>query len=948
MVRTVCLDKDWKFITERDAGEFVSFGMRKCGAATGPAAAFYHEGLMRSVDLPHDWAVELPPDLGANTGRGGRAVSRYMPLYVSSDGDNHLEVASVGWYRKHFAVEGAEGKRIFLELEGVYRDYTLFVNGIYVDRHTSGYTPAWFDITDQVHPSGDNVVAVRVDASQPEGWWYEGAGIYRHVRLHIRDSVYIPEATTFVKADVSGRVEIASALRNASFEEGREACVVCTVRDADGRVMDEKRVELTVPPHGDALFGLTLSVPDPRLWDVKDPYLYAVSLRLGEGEADEVIPFGFRHVSYDPDRGMFLNGRPIKIRGACVHQDFGGFGIALPEGIARYKIGLLREMGMNAYRSTHHPASEDILRACDEMGMLVLDEVRLFGSSPEALRQLETMVRTHRNHPCIFMWSLGNEEIENDIQSSDFGERMVRTAYRHLRMLDDTRAVTYGANNGCSDRGANAAVDVRGFNYVRNLERLHKDSEGRHLPGYHLDRYHREHPEAVLLGTEECSHFLSRDAGRDDYARGETVATGENTTPGGSTPEGWVRLYESRDFLLGGFIWTGIDYYGEPCPYTDRNLVSSFGAIDLVGLPKNAYHYYRSCWLEEPVLEIMPHWDFEQGQTVRVGVYTNCEQVTLYQNGRKVETRTLGRFDSALFSLTFEPGYLEAEGVRNGTVYRARVETPAEPARLALSARKEGDVVICDVALTDGAGRVCRRADREVSFAIAGGEILGVGNGDPASLEPDKFLPEEELRPLTELYVTEGGVRRPYAIPPVGDRTGVAKFPVIDSVFKAVREEPRHPLYEDEHRLLWQFTTPGEEEREAVFEAEITGAEGYTFLQFERLCGRFEVWLDGEPIGRSLPESFSQSTTLYRSAPYRFPCRLKEGKGKLTVRMSGLNTAPMGIYGGVYLGKPVAPTWRRSTYYGKLRVFVQRDGVHGAPLTLTASAEGVESATLTL
>ena len=237
----------WKFILEKDCGVFPAFGFRKCGGATGPAALRYHDGLMREVDIPHDWGMELTPDLSANTGRGARPISPYLPLNLSPDGSSHIEAASVGWYRKHFSLAGIPSdKRIFLEFEGVFRDYTLFVNGIYIDRHTSGYTPAFFDITDQVNFEGDNVVALRVDASQPEGWWYEGAGIYRPVHLHIQNQVYIPHHTTFITPSANGEVQVSTALYNASDVE-KIATLSCVLRDKEGKEVASSQKEVSIP-----------------------------------------------------------------------------------------------------------------------------------------------------------------------------------------------------------------------------------------------------------------------------------------------------------------------------------------------------------------------------------------------------------------------------------------------------------------------------------------------------------------------------------------------------------------------------------------------------------------------------------------------------------------------------------------------------------------------------
>lgn len=939
----------WKFILEKEWDGFASFGFRKCGGATGPAGLRYHEGLMREVSVPHDWGMELTPSRAANTGRGGRPTSPYMPITSSPSGQHEVETFSVGWYRKHFTLDGVpENKRVFLEFEGVFRDYTLFINGIYMARHESGYTPAVFDITDQVNFAGDNVIAVRVDASQPEGWWYEGAGIYRPVHLFVKDQVYIPQYTTFVESDVSGGVKVSTTIANAMPEAEQTVSFLCHIKDMAGEVVAKAETSLTLSPLSKTPATLSLNIPSPCLWDVEHPYLYVAELTvLGQGFAEkETISFGFRSVSFDADHGFFLNGKPLKIRGACVHQDFGGFGVAVPKDMATYKIKLLKEMGMNAYRASHHPASKDILEACDRLGMLVMDEVRLFGSSPEALKQMESMVLAHRNHPSIFMWSLGNEEFVNYVQSSEMGEKMARTAYHALRALDSTRPITYGANNGSVDTGISAAVDVRGFNYIRNLERLTHDKNFKHLPGYNADRYHAEHPQTPMLGTEEGSHFFARDTGFDQYERGLLASIGDNTAMGGSTPEGWVKYYEEREYLAGGFLWTGIDYYGEPAPFTDNNLSSSFGALDLVGIPKNTYHYYRSCWLDTPVLEIMPHWDFAVGDVVKVGVYTNCEHITLYLNGNVVGEKDLQRFDSAIFTLPFTPGRLEVVGMRDGVTYTTHIDTPKAPHSLSLSAQREGEISIVDVTIVDEQGNICRRADRDISFALAGeGEIIGVGNGNPASLEADKFLCETVLCPLTDITITQNGQTLPYLPPSPDDTSAVLKGAGVDSIFKCpVHEEPTPP-YRDAYRLKWQFSTPGEQALHATYEADVEGGE-WDFVECARLCGNFEITLNGEVIGQSFPEGFYFNTTTQQNTPYRFPATFREGKNHLSIKMWGLNTAQFGLFGGLFVGKTIKPTWHRSAFFGRARVFIRH--LSDAPVTLTAKAYGIADATITM
>ena len=944
------LSSQWKFILEKDCDCFPSFGFRKCGGATGPAGLRYHEGLMREVDLPHDWGIELTPNTAANTGRGGRPTSPYLPLNLSPDGKHKEEVYSVGWYRKHFTLDGvAKNKRIFLEFEGVFRDYVLFVNGIYMARHESGYTPAVFDITDQVDFEGDNVIALRVDASQPEGWWYEGAGIYRPVHLIIKDQVYIPHYTTFVESDTEGEVKVTTAFENALPDQTPTILAECRIKDHEGNVVAQSQKTVTLPTLGKVACDFPLKIPSPKLWEIESPYLYVAEIEILEGGfcEKEEIRFGLRAFYFDADKGFFLNGKSLKLRGACIHQDFGGFGVALPKDIATYKIKLLKEMGMNAYRASHHPASKDILEACDRLGMLVIDEVRLFGSSPEALKQMETMVLSHRNHPSIFMWSLGNEEFVNYVQSSDAGEKMARTAYHRLRALDSTRPITYGANNGSVATGINAAVDVRGFNYVRNLERLTHDRDFKHLPGYNADRYHSEHPQTPMLGTEEGSHFHARDVGFDQYDLGLLASVGDNTAMGGSTPEGWVKYYEEREFLAGGFLWTGIDYYGESVPFTDRNVSASFGALDLVGIPKNTYHYYRSCWLDQPILEILPHWDFAEDDTVKIAVYSNCEEITLYLNGKTVGKKTLEKFDSAVFSLPFTPGRLEAVGIRQGMEYRTHIDTPSTPKTISLSARTEGEIAIVDVFITDGQGNICRKCDQMISFALEGeGEILGVGNGNPASLEADKCFGETVLSPLTQITVTQDGETKPFTPPATDDKSAVLVEESVDSVFKGTVFEDALPPYRDNHRLKWQFSTPGEKQLSATYEAQIEDATEWQFLEFTRLCGNFEISLNGEIIGRSFPEGFYFNTTMQQTTPYRFPCHFQAGANRLSIKMWGKNTEQFGLFGGISLGKHTKPEWQRNTFFGRARVFIKLP--QSGNLTLRAQAQGFSAATLTL
>lgn len=307
----------------------------------------------------------------------------------------------------------------------------------------------------------------------------------------------------------------------------------------------------------------------------------------------------------------------------CVHQDFAGVGVALPDRITQYKIEKLKEMGVNAYRSSHHPPSPALLDACDRLGMLVMDEHRQTSSTPEGLRQLTALVKRDRNHPCVILWSIGNEE--HQIQSNEFGERAAKTMIRTIRQLDDTRAVTYGGNNGADFEGINGVVDVRGINYIR-------------LVG-DVDAYHAAHPGQPIIGSEEASVVMARGIYKNDPQTGYVSAYDENTMSWGSTAEGWWKFYHARPYLCGAFVWTGFDYRGEPSPFVNQDSCSNFGIMDLCGFPKDVYYYYQSWWTAEPVLHLMPHWNHTPGEPVRVVVYTNCDAVELWLNQRKLVNR---------------------------------------------------------------------------------------------------------------------------------------------------------------------------------------------------------------------------------------------------------------------------------------------------------------------
>ncbi|MGD0783736.1 MAG: glycoside hydrolase family 2 TIM barrel-domain containing protein, partial [Candidatus Aminicenantales bacterium] len=426
-----------------------------------------------------------------------------------------------------------------------------------------------------------------------------------------------------------------------------------------------------------------------------------------------------------------LNGARLPIQGFCNHQDHAGVGAALPDRLQYFRVARLKEMGANAYRTSHNPPTAELLDACDELGMLVMDETRLFSSSEAALNQLRRMIRRDRNHPSIILWSIGNEE---DIQADPVGRRIAETMVRAVKALDTTRPTTYASNSGAFE-GINQAVDVRGFNY--------------HLG--EIDAYHAAHPGQPLFGSEIASTLTTRGEYADDKTRGYMASYDKSKPRWGELAKEWMEFYAARPWLAGAFVWTGFDYRGEPTPYVWPCISSHFGILDTCGFPKDLFWYYKSWWTNEAVLHLLPHWNWKgrEGQKIEVWAFSNMDEIRLTLNGKDLGTKKIPRLGRAEWSVPYEPGRLEAAGFKNGReVLREAVETTGPPARLTLAADRSAiaadgrDMSIVAVGAVDTQGRPVPIAADEVSFDISGpGRIIGVGNGDPSSHEPDVYLP---------------------------------------------------------------------------------------------------------------------------------------------------------------------------------------------------------------
>ena len=751
------LDEGWKFAfghlndPEKDFG--FSDGLRtfaKQGPDTGPATQLdFDDSKWRDVTLPHDWAVELPfvPNPKAASLKPDdhgviwdpAADHGYKPL-----GRDYPET-SVGWYRRTIEWTAQDkGKRLRIDFDGVFRNAIVFFNGYVVRQHDGGYVPFSVDLTDFLNTDGKpNVLAVRVDASLGEGWFYEGAGIYRHVWLVKHDPVHIVKDGVCVRAKTDGTVEVTTTVKNdgdTDLTVGVSAIVLgATAAKVDGlRLAAGDKGQVTQ----------TLQVANPRLWSLEDPYLYEVLSGFvtdGHSRVETTARFGFRDIRFDADQGFFLNGKSVKIKGTCNHQDHAGVGSAIPDALNYYRLKCLKEMGCNAIRTSHNPPAPELLDACDELGMLVIDETRMMTSSEAGLDQLRTMIVRDRNHPSVILWSIGNEEPQ---QGTDRGAVIARTMKRVCRELDPTRGITAAMDNGYG-HGITEVLDVIGFNYRDNK----------------IDDFHKAFPHIPILGTETASTVATRGEYVKDAAKHIVPAYDTEAPWWATTAEGWWPHFDSKPFIGGGFIWTGFDYRGEPTPYPNWPSISSqFGALDTCGFPKDNYYYYRAWWRPEPLLHLFPHWNWEAGSTVSVWAYSNCDAVELFVNGKSMGKKSMAKDMHVEWSVPYQPGKIVAFGYKGGkVVIKESRETPGAAARIVLTADRTAlmadgrDCAVIRAEVVDAKGRTVPKAGNLIRFDVAGSAaVIGVGNGDPNCHEPDKASQRSAFNGLACAIVQTG------------------------------------------------------------------------------------------------------------------------------------------------------------------------------------------------
>ena len=701
------------------------------------------------VIVPHDWAVALPfaqgPDIkGSDRGpaHGFKAIGREFPQN------------SIGWYRTKIDVGAADRDRaIWLEFDGVFRNSIIFVNGYDVFRKESGYAPFSVRIDDFLdYDGGRNVVTVRADATLGEGWFYEGAGIYRRVELVRAEAMHIPQWGIVVQSELvpgGAMVRVAVDVANAGKAHADAVLRLSLLSPAGGGATIFEAVPVRLEAGEQRRLEQELHLSAPRQWSLETPHLYTLRAELVAGDRlidNDEARFGIRSIRFDPERGFFLNEKPVKLLGTANHQDHAGVGTGIPDSLHRWRVSQLLAMGSNAWRSAHNPAGSALLDACDELGMLMIAEQRINSSSDEAVSELERMVRRDRNHPCVIMWSIGNEEPH---QSSDRGARITEIlAKQHVRQIDPTRPTTFAVDQGW-DKGVGRTVDVLGFNYRTNQ----------------IEAYHRRHPDQPVIGTETGSTVATRGEYANDPARHVVRAYDTEHPWWATTAEEWWTIVADASYIGGGFVWTGFDYRGEPTPYDKWPSISSqFGILDTCGFAKDDYYYYRAWWRpDRPLVHVLPHWNWQgrEGQEIEVWVHGNAQEVELRLNGRSLGRKAMPRNRHLAWQVPYAPGRIEAIGYDKGRVVARDARETAGPAHSVLltvdrRVAKRGEVVIANAAVLDARGRPVPKADSLLVFSAVGGKVIGVGNGNPNSLEADAASERKAFNGLAQAIVRVG------------------------------------------------------------------------------------------------------------------------------------------------------------------------------------------------
>ncbi len=753
----IVMNKDWRFFRgdlspKSDTEDWG--GAKARGFGSGVTSVDFDDSKWRVIDIPHDFVSE-----GDYTRKAAETSDMDNIPEMESIDSRHLAGGSlsggIAWYRKKFRLpSGSDNKRVILFFDGIYRNSTVYLNEYFVGNHPGGYDSFYYDITDFINTEDENVLSVRVDASGREGWWYEGGGIYRGVWLELKEDVYTEPWGVYVSyvcdinagtADITIQTEVSNRRANDITAEVRSI-----IKDGNRKELIDIKTPIDIPLWDKNKCIQKQILKDIHLWDIEDPYMYTLTTEIYvNGNVTDVYntSFGIRDINFDAQRGFYLNGKNIRIKGLCFHQDSAGTGIAENRSIFEYRIDKMKNMGANAYRSAHHMMTSSLLDICDKKGILVFDETRRMTSAECDLEALRQMVRQGRNHPSVFLWGIGNEEVFS--QDRPETVRTVFTMKNEIRKLDPSRSVTSAVvcwngkerfDNASSYIPVTKGLDVMGFNYCKQA----------------WDDYHIRMPHQPIIITEASTNSGTRGCYSTNEDKGvyyildeknyQKVKNGAKAVKKDIAENEW-KYFDEREYLSGMFLWTGFDYRGEPTPLSYPAVYSQFGIFDYCGFEKDNFYYYKSWWSEDPVLHIFPHWNFEgrEGNRVTVHCYSNLDEIEIFVNGiskgrKSMEKNWYLTWDNVIY----EKGELKAEGYKNGIrVMENTIKTTGAPYSLSLIPYKseisDGDTAIIKVCIRDENNMVVPNADNEICFEVEGGMFIGTGNGNPGDHSSEKI-----------------------------------------------------------------------------------------------------------------------------------------------------------------------------------------------------------------
>lgn len=746
--------------------------------ATGTASSSnFDDSQWRVLNLPHDWAVEGSFSKDNPSGTGGGALP-----------------GGLGWYRKTFRIDDANTHHLYyICFDGVYMNSEVFVNGHSLGVRPYGYISFRYDMTPYLNRKGNNVVAVKVDNSrQPNSRWYSGCGIYRHVYLLRVNDIHVAQdgtqITTPLISDQKATVNIAVRIQNDRRTAGK-AIVVNEVFDAQGRHVATSKASVLLAK---ALTEnvQTMQIAHAQMWSIERPSLYRVvtSVKMGGSVVDRYeSSFGIRTIKFDAQKGFFLNGKNMKINGVCNHHDLGCLGAALNDVALHRQLKMLKEMGCNAIRCSHNPPAPELLNMCDSMGLVVMDEAfDMWHRKKSAYdygnffdqwyaRDLTDLVVRDRNHPCVIMWSIGNEILEqwNNANADtlsleqanmilNFGHKEIQQAKQDkmnvnslltkrladiVKGLDNTRPVTAACNEPSPNNNLfqSGALDIVGINY-HNKEVLEVPQNFPGKPFVITESVSALQTRGYYKMPSDSS-YICPDRWDKPYEDPTFACSAYDNchVPWGSTHEETWDIVKHHPYISGQFIWTGWDYIGEPTPYGWPARSSYFGIVDLAGFPKDAYYMYQSEWTQKNVLHLFPHWNWTEGQKVDMwAYYNNADEVELYINGKSQGiSRKTEHCYHALWHCIYEPGVVKVVARKDGkTVGEQTIRTAGTPAaiRLTTDSRKlksnGTDLSFVSVEIVDKEGNLCPNADNLVHFDVQGAAfIAGVDNGSQTSME---------------------------------------------------------------------------------------------------------------------------------------------------------------------------------------------------------------------